>query len=232
MDELTPIANLFRSDKGTGDFVDPDPLLSRSIPKYPHNFTSFYDEYLNEYRNVYRRVLEIGVFLGSSVLMWDKYFPNAEIFGMDIKDSYIGKKPIRSFFGDQSKKEDLQKMIDTFGGNYDLIVDDGGHTMKQQQTTLGFMFKHLNPGGFFIVEDLHTSLFDINLDTHNNTLTLIENLSNGKKITSDYMQEDEIKYLMENCDICSIHRTPHEKPHPGREEDFSITCVIKKKREN
>jgi hypothetical protein len=40
---------------------------------------------------------------------------------------------------------------------FDLIVDDGGHTMDQQRTTFEEMWGHLAGGGVYIVEDVHTS---------------------------------------------------------------------------
>jgi predicted O-methyltransferase YrrM len=40
---------------------------------------------------------------------------------------------------------------------YDLIVDDGGHSMKQQQASLEGLWDALKPGGVYIIEDLLTS---------------------------------------------------------------------------
>jgi hypothetical protein len=36
------------------------------------------------------------------------------------------------FVGDQENVNDLEKMIFEFGSNFDFIIDDGGHKMKQQ----------------------------------------------------------------------------------------------------
>ena len=41
--------------------------------------------------------------------------------------------------------------------HFDLIIDDGGHTMLQQQNTLAAYWGRLRSGGLFVVEDLHTS---------------------------------------------------------------------------
>jgi len=37
-------------------------------------------------------------------------------------------------------------------------IDDGGHSMVQQQITLDALWGRLRPCGAFVVEDLHTSL--------------------------------------------------------------------------
>ena len=54
----------------------------------------------------------------------------------------------------------LQRVIDRVGGRFDVIIDDGGHTMQQQQNTLDVYWPHVKPGSAFIVEDLHTSYMD------------------------------------------------------------------------
>ena len=45
-------------------------------------------------------------------------------------------------------------------GRFPVVVDDGGHTMMQQQNTLGAYWPHVNPGGAFVMEDLHTSVLE------------------------------------------------------------------------
>ena len=36
----------------------------------------------------------------------------------------------------------------------DALIDDGGHTLTLQKTTLDAMWPHLPPGGVYICEDL------------------------------------------------------------------------------
>jgi len=43
-------------------------------------------------------------------------------------------------------------------GNFD-IIDDGGHTMKQQITSLTHLLLTVRSGGVYVIEDLHTSYF-------------------------------------------------------------------------
>ena len=42
-------------------------------------------------------------------------------------------------------------------GPFDIIVDDGGHRMREQRMSLETLFKHVKPGGVYLCEDLHTS---------------------------------------------------------------------------
>ena len=58
------------------------------------------------------------------------------------------------FVGDQSNLSDLQKVVDSCKEGYDIIIDDGSHAAAHQQISLDFLFKHLKPGGVYVIEDL------------------------------------------------------------------------------
>jgi hypothetical protein len=57
--------------------------------------------------------------------------------------------------GDQENVEFLKSL----GESFDLIIDDGGHTVKQQLVSFETLFPILNPGGMYVIEDLHTSYY-------------------------------------------------------------------------
>ena len=38
-----------------------------------------------------------------------------------------------------------------------MIIDDGGHTMKQMQVSLNYLWNSLKSGGFYVIEDLQCS---------------------------------------------------------------------------
>ena len=62
------------------------------------------------------------------------------------------------YTGDQSNRTLLQQIVLDEGANgLDVIIDDGGHTMKQQLTSLQVLWELLRPGGFYVIEDLVTS---------------------------------------------------------------------------
>ncbi len=94
--------------------------------------------------------------------MWEHFFEQADLYFIDIlKDCFKkhGKDLKRSKFFqvDQSNKDQLDSFIRTVGGKFDIIVDDGGHTMEQQITSFELLFPHVKSGGIYVVEDLHTS---------------------------------------------------------------------------
>lgn len=69
--------------------------------------------------------------------------------------------------------------INTTQGYFDIIVDDGGHTMKQQITSFTHLLGKVRSGGLYIIEDLQTSYFaapDSGYLVNSTTLELIKRL--------------------------------------------------------
>lgn len=98
-------------------------------------------------------------------------------------------------------KVSLTDMVNSLGTNFDIIIDDGPHTMTGQQIFLGYMFKHLKSGGLFVIEDLFTSRdrrYNHDPYTEKTTLWMAENYLKTGKIESDLMTKEEIEYLNEN----------------------------------
>ena len=175
------------------------------------------------------KIFEIGVAEGGSLAMWQTYFPKARIFAIDILDkSTFNNARVTTLVADQAKRDQLQAAIDVSGGDIDVLIDDGGHTMEQQQVSLGFLFKHVRPGGYYIIEDVHTSLpalwkgYGVDRDGANTTLRMLENFvrSAAPAIRSRYMLDPEMSYLTENIESVIISHRPKSR---------SIVCVINKK---
>ena len=40
------------------------------------------------------------------------------------------------------------------GGQYDMVIDDGGHLMKLQKPSFEVLWDHVMPGGVYFIEDL------------------------------------------------------------------------------
>lgn len=196
-----------------------------------HGFVEIYEERFAPLRKQPIRFFEIGILNGVSHLMWRTYFRNAEIFGIDLRD-YSDKSKgsgIMTFVADQANREDLQRFIEASGGKFDVILDDGGHAMDHQQISLGYLFPHVNSGGMFIIEDVHTSLpdyysredFNVNESESNTTLLMIEYFIRTGKIRSEFMTEKEAAYLTENIERIELHYMHNDK--------HSIMCIIHKK---
>lgn len=134
----------------------------RLIYKWVH-YLDIYDKYFKMYCNKPVTIVEFGVYHGGSLQMWKKYFgPRARIIGIDINPQCkkFEEKQIKIFVGDQADASFLHRLCKEIGP-VDIIIDDGGHTMKQQITTFKEMWLNLRNGGTYLIEDLHTSYWKL-----------------------------------------------------------------------
>ncbi len=218
-------------------------LLSRigaqyGTDKVSHGFCAFYDRHLRAQRKRIAKILEIGIFGGSSLYMWRDYFPNAVIHGMDLGPVELDSADrITTYVGDQEDRATLQSVIDSAGTDFDLIIDDGGHTMGQQQASLGYLFPHVRPGGYYVVEDLHTSFMqridlyqgDKVVDHYetgvgrckSTTYQIVQALSERSPFESEFMSEAERRYLSDRVQWVEVFDRNGDRQH--------MTCILKKK---
>ena len=194
-----------------------------------HNYTELYERLFFHWREDPIKIFEIGIADGGSLAMWQGYFPNARIFAVDILDkSRFNNARVTTLIADQASRDQLQTAIAASGSDIDVLIDDGGHTMEQQQVSLGFLFRHVRPGGYYVIEDVHTSLpalwkgYGVARDGSNTTLRMLENFvrSPSPAIRSRYMLESEMSYLTENIASVVISHRPASR---------SLLCVLKKK---
>jgi hypothetical protein len=124
-----------------------------------HGYHFFYPKFLESLRNNQFNMLEIGWGLGASVKVWNDYFPNANIFVMDINVEYIdGRQTIIK--GDQSNESDLIRIKDQIK-SAKFIIDDGSHNPTHQLNTFYYLFDNLlEPGGIYIIEDIELSYWN------------------------------------------------------------------------
>lgn len=195
-----------------------------------HNYVEYYEKYFEGLRNDEIKILEIGIYrppagqgrpVAASLKTWYEYFPKAKIYGVDLGDfTDIDNDRITTTICNQALRLDgpdypgLGSVVNKFGGEYDIIIDDGGHTMEQQMVTLGYMFKNLKSGGIFVVEDLHTSYIHPNYNptgTIHTTLKVLLDSQNGDKIYSEFMTEDELNYLNNNIKECHVYKGNHSE---------------------
>jgi hypothetical protein len=149
---LTELANRFGSDKGScpGDWG------------VAHRYTAIYERFLAARRFEPLRLLEIGVWKGASLRMWESYLPNAQIIGLEIRPDIVqdcGKRA-RVLIGDAGDERFLKDAVGHFaGGQIDIVIDDASHLLDQQVRTLEMLFPFLAEGGLYFVEDISGSRF-------------------------------------------------------------------------
>lgn len=126
------------------------------IWKWMHYF-EIYHRHLNRFIGKPINLLEIGIYSGGSLKMWQNYLGDlCQIYGVDIQKeckSYENHK-VRVFIGDQQDPIFWNFFKNEVPG-IDVLIDDGGHSTEQQRVTLEEMLPFLNLGGVYICEDIH-----------------------------------------------------------------------------
>lgn len=136
--------------------------FSRTYAK-PHGYTPFYARCFDPIRFDKLKILEIGVGSGEGVKMWLEFFANSTVMGVDIVEktnewNTPGTSGRYTFCqGDQSSDVFWQCLLATYGREWDIVIDDGGHANDQIITTFDRMWYALKPGGFYAIEDLAVS---------------------------------------------------------------------------
>lgn len=130
----------------------------RLIDKWAHYF-DIYESHFSKYRGRKITLLEIGVYHGGSLQMWHKYFGRrARLIGLDIDERTLEltEGGIEIVIGDQADREFLAELVQKYGP-FDIVIDDGGHTMEQQIVSFEELWPAVREGGVYLAEDLHTS---------------------------------------------------------------------------
>lgn len=130
----------------------------RLVHKWDHYF-DVYERLFSRYRGESVTMLEIGVSHGGSLQLWRRYFgPQAKIYAIDVNPecAKLQEPGTRIFIGSQADPEFLRSVAGELP-ELDIVLDDGGHTMQQQLTSMRELFPKVRAGGLYVVEDTHTS---------------------------------------------------------------------------
>jgi hypothetical protein len=162
--ELNQYCEKYGSDKG---YVSNAP---KSWP--PHNFADIYTLLFDSRRQEILKVFEMGIGTndlslpsnmgsygpsGASLRIWRDYFPNALIVGADIDKSILFQEErIQTYYVDQLDTNSIVKLWQLIGGggDFDIIIDDGLHTVEAALNLFACSIDFLKISGTYIIEDV------------------------------------------------------------------------------
>ena len=137
-----------------------------------HNYATLYYSLLHARQQDPLRIFEIGIGTtnltiannmgvngkpGASLRGWANFFPYAQVFGADIdKTILFQEERIQTFYTNQLDRITIKGMWlqKDLQEGFDLIVDDGLHTYDANVCFLENSIHKLNPGGYYIIEDI------------------------------------------------------------------------------
>ena len=193
---LEKLFNHFNCDKGK--------FLSQSNNRIKtHNYTPFYEKYFKNIKNNKIKILELGSHEGKGLAAFYFFFPNSSLFGANINPFQMNFQSCRieEIFIDVSSKKTLKNFCKHFKEDFDIIIDDASHNLADILLTLPLLFKKLNKGGFYVIEDINQ--FDVykNLNPTNEKLTpikILRNIQQKKEFNSEFITTDDVEYLRDN----------------------------------
>ena len=153
-----------------------DEHTGESILKWS-NYGPIYDRHFADFRDQSINILEIGVLKGGSMRLWEKYFPNANIYGIDIDEECKQYESDRTkiFIGDQGDVSFLRNVKAKIP-RIDIIIDDGSHRAKDQKITFEEMYYHLRMPGVYLIEDVELNYWkNKDLNSPDNFMTHMKN---------------------------------------------------------
>lgn len=139
MRTLVEIARSFRTDKCTNT-------------RLGHCYCDYYTDAFSIYRDKPISLLEIGVQHGGSINVWDEYFFNAKlIVGLDVRQlpKLTVNDRVKLIQANAYKEETANSL-----GQFDIIIDDGPHTLASQLAAIRLYLPKVTNGGLFIIEDV------------------------------------------------------------------------------
>ncbi len=139
-----------------------------------HSYDWFYELIFAQKRQQILNVLECGIGTlnpelessmarvvqnykpGASLRMWQEYFPNAQIIGVDIdSDILFTDERIKTYQCDQTSKQSIKEFIAKLDDRkFDIIIDDGLHEFHAAISFFENVIERLTDDGIYIIEDM------------------------------------------------------------------------------
>lgn len=140
-----------------------------------HKYGKIYDSiFFNFDKQAPLNILEVGTQRGGSLLAWKEFFPNANVYGVDVVD--VVSKEYRLDIVNRiiSDIKDWKNDI-----RWDIVIDDGSHYIPDIAFVISQYFVKLNIGGVVVVEDCrHPKLL----------MDVIENLLRELKLAFPHLE--------------------------------------------
>ena len=224
--DLGKLFDFFNSDKGNqfeNQYAHPSKRTSSKIKG--HGYSIFYQKYFENLRSNNLKILEVGSFHGNASAALYFYFKKSKLFAADIYPDLFRYRSnrIENFYVNSSDENSIQKnIIDKFSDNFDIIIEDAGHSLKDQIISLFMLFKKLNSGGLFIIEELDfpDTRKDMNLMNEKPTLReiLLKFKKEKKLLNSNYIQKNDRDNFLDSIESLEIYKG-----------NFNEIAILKKK---
>jgi hypothetical protein len=156
-----------------------------------HRYTPHYERHFGHLRDRELVVLELGIggyarerAGGASLRMWKRFFPRAQVVGVDIEDkSFVREKRIAAYQGSQTDRRLMRRIVKRFGPPT-IVIDDGSHRPAHVIKSFEILFPMLADDGLYVIEDIQTSYWpqwkgSLDLDDPTTSMAMVKRLLDG-----------------------------------------------------
>lgn len=223
------------------------------------SFLNIYPQLFFNKRYEENIILEIGVRNGEGTKSLLEIFPNSYIYCIEIgglkrpkdcpawtpefeKNNIMSKlnncsnnKGIpQIIIGDQADEQLLNKLgkeVSEKYGGFDIIIDDGGHTMHQQQTSLKVLSNYMKEDSIYFIEDTCTSYFPDyqggNIGKKNTTIDLVKSLIDVLHRDYHNTRDENNKVIPKHKHVKSNYSVINNDHKIRSLEIYKEGCIIK-----
>lgn len=195
-----------------------------------HTYQTMYGKFLLPYyhQNPKMKMLEIGLGCdmsygpGASVALYKLLFPEAELWEAEYSAECVRKfraeghlEGIHTVTGDQGNNTVLDSWIKETGGDFDVVIDDGGHQNCQIWNSFQKLWPSVKPGGLYFIEDMQVA--QMRVYRNYRTETCDENLivpNKLKEIFDDLMydikRKSDIEFMFCQSEACVLGKKSYD----------------------
>lgn len=126
-----------------------------------HQYEKVYEQYFSPVKNDEINILEVGTYRGASTGAFHEYFPNGNVYTIDIfervneNDIPILNEDRVFYLKQDSTAENVTSIIEEAWPSvkFDFIIDDGAHHPLANALTLKNLMPRLKDSGIYFIED-------------------------------------------------------------------------------
>ena len=202
----------FNSDKGEyyiNQYMQPIKRNNKRIDA--HGYSKIYEKYFEKIRGDNLNVLELGSFYGNAAGAFYYYFKNSKIFSGDICPDLFRYKSsrLKNFYINTSSESSIDEILIKNKDNFNIIIEDASHTLKDQIISLFLLFRKVLPNGIFVCEELDfpETRKDMNLGNEYPDLKqILLAIKSNQDFDSKYIKDEDKKYFLENFKSIEIYK--------------------------
>ena len=222
--DLNFLFEYFNSDKGESYSNQYEkPIKKKKDLIQAHGYSKIYEKYFFEIKKEKLKIIEIGSFYGNASAALYFYFKNSLIYSADINpDMYRYKsKRLYNFFVNSSERKLINNQILKKKIEFDIVIEDASHMLKDQIISLFMIFPILKSNGLFIIEeiDFPEKREDMRIGQQKPDLkTILNKIIAKEDFQSEYILDNEKEYFLSHFKEISFFKG-----------NFNEIAIIRKK---